>query len=174
MSMKKLLVLCIMLCPIIGISQPSKPALLNEINKDMWKPFLEGIKHDKPELYLNIHSKDFYWVATGKDSRIMNYKEYDIDSQGIMQKRSQDGATSELEVRFLDRTINNEFATEKCVMKFTFRKPNQPPQVGYGVSYVFSRKENGVWKMLVQHANAEKGSVEIFNQAAAMEEVDKI
>ena len=156
-----------------GTAQDTKPELLAALNEQMWLPFLEGVRTDHSELYVGIHAEDFYWVAPGSKGRIMNLKEYDDDSRMVMERRMKTGATTGLQVRFLERNINTEFASEKAVVKFTLYKSGQPAETSYAIVHYFSRKENGKWKMWMQFGSAEKASAEIYENAVALEEVDR-
>jgi hypothetical protein len=102
----------------------------------------------------------------------MNFKEYEDDSRMVMQNRKKDEATTHLDVRFLERTINSEFAAEKCVFAYTLQEKNKKPQTFYSIAQIFSRKENGIWKMLVQSVNTEKATIDTFQRAAVLEKVE--
>lgn len=160
-------ILCLL--PFLTYSQTNKPVLLAEINQQLWIPFLEGVNKGKDELYIDIHSKDFYWVMGGSKPRIMNFKEYEDDSRMVMQKRKKEDATTHLDVRFLERIVNNEFAAEKCVFAYTLQEKNKNSQTFYSIAQIFSRKENGKWKMLVQSVSTEKATIDTFQGAEALE-----
>lgn len=171
--MKFLFTLLTFLLPLLALAQKSKPELLTDINREVWLPFVQGVNTDNAKLYVGVRSKDFYWVAAGAKGRIMNLKEYDEDSKQVMQKRKAEGGVTEIEVKFLERNINADFAAEKCIVRFKLSTPGKEPQTGYGIAQYFSRKEKGVWKMWLQHALPERGTEELFNQALPMEEVIK-
>ena len=155
-------------------AQTPKAKTLAEINKDIWIPFKEGVNTDKDELYINVHSKDFHWVAPGNKGRIMDFAEYVDDSKMVMAGRRDKKEKSELEIRFLERNVKGDFATEKCIKKFTLYKPGAAPQVSYGISQYFLRKENGTWKVLIQYGSREKADEQLFNSAYALGDVDKV
>ncbi len=169
----KLIILILLTLPFTGLSQTPKSQLLQELNSDMWRPFLLGIRADSAELYVGIHSEHFYWVAPGSKGRMMNLDEYDDDSRTVMARRQASGATSEMEVRFIERNITGEFAAEKAVVKFMLKTPGQAAEPGYGIVHYFSRKENGRWKMWLQYGSTEKATEQTYNSAAAMDDVEK-
>lgn len=141
------------------------PAAALDIDRQMWIPFVEGVNTDNPELYVPIHSRDFHWVAPGAKGRVMNYAEYDLDSRQVMERRKKANERSEVEIRFLERNIRESFAAEKAIIRFTLVKEGQAPQTSYGIAHYFSRKEDGVWKMLMQYGSTEKATAEMFAAA---------
>lgn len=167
--MKQTLFLIIALAPLCLTAQIDKPALLSAINKEIWQPFLDGVNQDKPALYNGVNSKDFNWVRGGNGkTRIMNEQEYREDARIVMEDRKKKGIQTELEVRFLERNLNESFAAEKCVIKFTSRQVGKAPEVAYAITQVFSRKENGVWKKLVQYVLPDPVTPTVFDNAARM------
>ncbi|HEY0141387.1 MAG TPA: nuclear transport factor 2 family protein [Thermoanaerobaculia bacterium] len=155
--MKSLLVLLLLAFPVA--------AQTADIDRQMWIPFVEGVNTDKPELYVGIHSPEFHWVAPGGKGRVMDLAEYDVDSRMVMERRRKNGERAEVEIRFLERNVRAAFAAEKAIIRFTLFKDGQA-QTSYGIAHYFSRKENGVWKMLVQYGSTEKGTAEMFAASA--------
>jgi hypothetical protein len=150
----------------VVFSQESRSELLTSLNNDVWIPYLTGVNNNKPELYNSVNSNDFYWVRSGNEkTRIMNLKEYVEDSGKVMDSRAAKGVKTELDVRFIERNINGEFASEKCIFRFTSIEPGQEPVTSYGISHIFSRKENGTWKKLIQCAYTDATSEEAFSKA---------
>lgn len=135
-----------------------------DIDRQMWRPFVEGVNTDRPELYVSIHSPDFHWVAPGGKGRVMDLAEYDLDSRMVMERRKKNGERAEVEIRFLERNVREAFAAEKAIIRFTLFKGGEA-QTSYGITHYFSRKEAGVWKMLLQYGSGEKGTAEMFAAA---------
>lgn len=150
------------------LAKPATAALLTEINKDIWTPFVDGVNKNMPALYNGINSKDFYWVAAGQRSRIMNLQEYIDDAKVVISKRTGQAVETHMEVRFLERHINAEFASEKVITKFVSKEPGKAAETSYGVNQIFSRKEGGTWKKLIQQVNVSPASAGIFAGAAPM------
>ena len=139
---------------------------LEALNRDLWLPFIEGIRTDRAELYVGVHSGQFYWVAPGTKGRIMDLAEYDDDSRAVMKRRKAAGERTEIEYRFLERNVDGDFAAEKAVVKFVLHRQGKPPETTYGVAHYFSRKENGVWKMWLQYGGREPATEALFAEAA--------
>ncbi|HEY5822792.1 MAG TPA: hypothetical protein VIT44_00410, partial [Cyclobacteriaceae bacterium] len=141
----KLFCLFLMAFPFVLLGQESKSDLVKGINKDIWIPFITGVNSNNAELYNSVNAEDFYWVRSGEKTRIMNRKEYIEDARIVMQGRAEKKMQTELDVRFTERNINSEFASERCVIKYTSTETGKNPVTSYGITQIFSRKQDGVW-----------------------------
>jgi ketosteroid isomerase-like protein len=144
---------------------------LEAINRQLWLPFIEGIRTDRADLYVGVHSEHFYWVAPGNNGRIMDLREYDEDSRSVMERRKAAGERTEIEFRFLERNVDGDFAAEKAIVKFVSHRRGKPPETSYGISHYFSRKEKGVWKMWLQYRSNERADEVVFAAAAPVTDV---
>ena len=170
MRIIKITTICIssLLC-LYSNAQPLRTELLKQINSDIWLPFLQGVNQNNAEVYNSVHSKDFYWVSGGTKTRIMNFKEYVEDAKKVMSERKQKSIITKLNVRFLERNINEEFASEKCVIQYIAEEAGKPATTHYSITQVFSKKVNGVWKKSVQYVYTDKISSETFESAQPLE-----
>jgi hypothetical protein len=161
----------IFLASMAGISAQAqdKTQILTELNRDIWKPFVTGVNTNQPDLYNGVNSKDFYWVLDGAKPRIMNLEEYIEDARVVMKSRTEKGIETNLEVRFLERNLSASFASEKYIVKYTSKAPGKEPEVFYSIAHAFARKENGVWKKLIQHASSEVATREKFDAAGPLD-----
>jgi len=139
--------------------------VLAELNRDIWKPFVDGVNTNNPELYNGVNSAEFYWVLDGTKPRIMNLVEYIEDAHRVMKSRTEKGIGTTLEIRFIQRNVTTDFASEKCIIKYISTAPGKEPEIFYGFVHVFSRKEKGVWRKLIQHASTESATQEQFDKA---------
>ena len=153
--------------------QGTNRAALASLNRDVWRPFVSGIAQDEARLYVGVHSADFYWVAPGTKGRIMDHSEYEDDSIGVMARRKEKGEKVELEFRFLERNVRADFASEKVIVRVVTHHPEKGPITSYGISQYFSRRESTGWKMLLQFGSTEKGTAEIFESAARIDDLDR-
>jgi hypothetical protein len=170
--MRKNILILSFLLPLCATAQPLRADLLKQINADIWYPFLKGVNENNPGLYNSVHADEFYWILAGTRTRIMNFKEYVADADKVMSQRAAKGITTDLNVRFLERNLNDEFASEKCVIQWISREPGVKPMISFGIVQIFSRKINGTWKKVVQYVHTESVSEEIFNTAFSLEKTD--
>lgn len=147
----------------------SNAEFLRELNRDVWKPFVEGVNTNNPAMYNGVNAEEFYWVQDGTHPRIMNLAEYVEDARLVMKNRTDKGMSTSLEIRFIQRNVTSEFASEKCIIKYTASTPGKEPQEFYGLAHVFSRKKAGIWRKVIQHTSTEPASKEQFEMAQPIE-----
>jgi hypothetical protein len=170
--MRKTILILTLLFPLWATAQSSRADLLKQLNSDVWYPFLKGVNENNSGLYNSVHADEFYWVLAGTRTRIMNFKEYVADADKVMSQRAAKGITTELNVRFMERNVNEEFASEKCVIQWISGEPDAKPTISFGIVQVFSRKINGAWKKIVQYVHTESVPEETFNTAFSIEKTD--
>jgi hypothetical protein len=148
-----------------AIAQDSTATIAAQLNRDIWIPFREGVNTNNPQLYNAVHSKDFYWVIAGQKPRIMNLGEYIEDAAKVMDGRSNQNIRTEIDIRFLERTIRNDFAAEKCIFRYVAHEAGKVSKPAYSIALIFSRKEDGKWKKLAQYNFVEAATEEQFTNA---------
>lgn len=157
-----------LLLPLFSLAQTDKTILLKELDQQIWSPFLKGVNTNNPTLYNGVCSDDFQWVAGGQKTRIMNLQEYIDDAAKVMDDRGNKKIVTELTARFLERNVNDVFASEKCITRYTAKEEGKEVMVSYGISHIFSKKINGIWKKYIQYISTEKATSEMYEQAMPM------
>lgn len=144
--------------------QPAKatPAgslpFLKEINRDIWIPFAEAYAAGDAGKYLALHTADFI-RAQGDAQTTDNLEGYTAKTRaGFIRGKEQGGKTT-IEFSFFERFSNGETASERGIYKYTYTPPGGEARSGYGRFHVFSRKENGRWKIAVDYDSSEGRSV---------------
>ncbi len=122
-----------------------------QLNHDIWIPFMKGVNANGPALYNGVNSKYFHWVMDGEKPGIMNHDEHVEDAAKVMNSRAAKGIITEIEIRFLERNIHKEFASERIILRYTPLEKGKDTVHYYSKGLVFSRKEKDVWKRLVQY-----------------------
>lgn len=167
MTRKKIIFICLLL-PLFSLSQTNRTELLNQLDQHIWIPFLKGVNTNNPSLYNGVCSSDFQWVAGGQKTRIMNLQEYIDDAAKVMGDRGNKKISTELTARFLERNINDVFASEKCITRYTAKEEGKEAIVSYGISHIFSKKINGIWKKYIQYISTEKATSDMYEKATPM------
>ena len=141
-----------------------------EINDQVWKPFISTFNNFDANGFLAVHSKDV--VRSSRDSKtLLNWSEY-LKQQQEGNKRSKDnGITRTLDLRFTERIANASQAIDVGIYKTTVTNKDGKIQSFYGRFHVVLRKENGVWKILVDTDSSENQTIgeKDFSAATAME-----
>jgi ketosteroid isomerase-like protein len=168
--MKNLLVFIAAMVFTTGFAQQSE----KEINEQVWKPFTQAIMTQDVNRFISLHSKDLV-RAERNDKKVMTYDQYKADmEQGWPQWKEsikKNNAQYVFELRFLERISNETQAFEVGYFKNESINAKGEKRVSYGQFHVALRKENGVWKILVDSDsnNGRTITEEMFNAAKPME-----
>lgn len=165
-SIDKILTVVLLLLCVTGSAQNQQ----QEINQQVWKPFLKGFNENDTETFMSVHSKDV--VRSPREAKkILNWNQYfaqqqkgDTADKAAKRKRT-------LELRFTERIASQDQAIEVGVYKTTYIGPDGIAKNSYGRFHVVMRKENDVWRILVDTDSSENNSIseKDFLAASAME-----
>ncbi len=137
-----------------------------EINDQVWKPFIGSFSNNNQEGFKAVHSKDVIRVMRD-DNTIWGYDQYfpaqkNNSSDWSKYKKS-------IELRFIQRIAVSDKAFEVGYYNTRSIAPDGKQHSSFGKFHVVLRKENGVWKILVDADSNKEASEEEFKKAAAME-----
>jgi ketosteroid isomerase-like protein len=170
MIRKTLLSIFLLLTGVAAYAQNAE----KEINDQVWKPFTQAIKIQDIESFMALHSKDVMRVERD-NGHILNYDQYKKDLTmswpAWKQAMEVDKTKMHFELRFLERTSNGSQAFEVGYFKNETVNAKGEKRIGYGQFHVALRKENGVWKILVDSDSNNKRSIteEMFLAAKPIE-----
>lgn len=136
-------------------------SLQQQINRQVWKPFIQSFNHRDDEGFAAVHSKDVVRVIQDAN-QIQGFDQYFKkvpDSIQAMWKKW----NRKIELRFIQRIASNGKAFEVGYYKTT-NTNTQTGEIrsGYGKFHVLLRKENGVWKILMDADAGEKTDETVF------------
>jgi ketosteroid isomerase-like protein len=139
-----------------------------EINEQVWKPFLQGFNENDTKKFMAVHSKDV--VRSSRDSKkVLNWDQYfaqqekgDNADKSAKRKRA-------LELRFTERIASKDQAIEVGIYKTSYVNPDGSTRSFFGRFHVVLRKEEGTWKILVDTDSSEKNTISEKDYLAAAE-----
>ena len=76
----------------VAAQATARARLLAELDRDVRRPYMAGVRADSAPLWEGVLARDFHWVAPGPRGRIMDRAEYDADSRAVMHRRRAEGA----------------------------------------------------------------------------------
>lgn len=143
-----------------------------EINRDIWTPFLAGVRTDADSLYLRVRSRDYVRIQ-GNGRLILGYDDYVDDTQKMMQRYREQGTRITMDVRFEDRITDGTAASERGISRVLFSARDGETRTYYSRFHTISRKEGGVWRVLTDYSPAASDSVgeAEFARAKALDDV---
>jgi hypothetical protein len=165
--MKQFLLCLFALLPLFnnGFSQSN---IQQEINEQVWKPFIQSFNSGDDEGFKAVHSREIIRVIQD-DNRIMGYDEY-FQKQPDSIKAKWGSWRKNIELRFIQRTASNDKAFEVGFYKTTStNKSTSETRTGYGKFHVVLRMENGTWKILVDADANENTNEAVFLTGLPME-----
>jgi hypothetical protein len=132
-------------------AQHDSLTILQQIDQQIWIPYMQGVERNDASQYNGINSTAFYWVVDGKKPLIMNHSLHVADAARVMNKRKEQGISTRLEVRFVERNVSDSFASEQVLIQSTLANAEGKTETGYSRVHVFSKLENGKWKRWIVH-----------------------
>ena len=152
-----------------GVTALSQQNVLQiEINDQVWKPFIKAFNNNDDEAFSAVHSKEVTRVLQD-ENKVFGYNEYFRKVPDSLKTKWKDWKKN-IELRFLQRIAGTDKAFEVGYYKTTNTNTVTGEKgTGYGKFHVLLRKENGVWKILMDADANEKTDETIFNSARPME-----
>ncbi len=130
----------------------------NEIDKQVWKPFIEAYNRHRSEEFLALHSKDL--IRSPRDAKqVLNWEQYLKETKASDKQDIEEKIKRVLELRFTERLDNSIQAIEVGVYKSTYQFANGTSQVFYGRFHVALKKEKGFWKIVVDTDSSENNTI---------------
>jgi ketosteroid isomerase-like protein len=165
--MKKLLLITgIVSFGLLSSAQDNK--FTKEINEQVWLPFVKGFSNGDDELFKSVHSKEIVRVSQD-DKQIIGYDKY-FQKVPDSIKAKWSHWNKNIELRFIQRIASEDKAFEVGYYKSTSTNTKTGEQrTGIGKFHVLLRKENGVWRILMDADTNEGASEETFKKASPMQ-----
>jgi ketosteroid isomerase-like protein len=151
---------------VVLIMSASGQTVQQEINDQVWKPFLKGFNQRDTKSFLAVHSKDV--VRSPRDSKVVwNWDQYYTQQEKGDKRERASNSNRTLELRFTERIANLSQAIEVGVYKTSYTGADGVSKSFYGRFHVVLRKEQGVWKILVDTDSSENNSISEKDYLAA-------
>lgn len=132
-----------------------------EIDRQVWIPFIQSFNSNDDEGYKAVHSKSI--IRIEQDSKmIFTYDQYFQKLPDSLQKRK-NAWKNTIELRFVQRIDDTNIAFEVGYFKTSsIHTVTNRTRVSYGKFHVLLRKENDVWKIVMDADSAEGVTEEVF------------
>ncbi|HUR09736.1 MAG TPA: hypothetical protein VM012_00100 [Flavitalea sp.] len=153
---------------ISGAISAQSDSLQQEINDQVWKPFIKAFSELDTDGFMHVHSTDMTRVIQdGK--QVQTYEQYYQSNRRGDDRARLGNRKRKIELRFIQRIAGNGRAFEVGYYKTTNVAPDGKEQNFYGKFQVLLRKESGTWKIIMDADARADASDEVFKSAAAME-----
>ena len=140
---------------------------LNDINQ-VWFKFYQAFETLDYSLMAEIHSKDLVRISGGQ--RISDYESYINSYKLNFEKSKENGVTNNISLRFFERINNDSVASERGIYHLIRNKGKDDEQTYYGQFHVIFKKEQGIWKILMDYDSTEGKTIgeEDYNKAKSI------
>lgn len=134
------------------------PALLAELNRDIWTPFHEAYRDGEPEKYIALHRQEF---IRGEGSRkvVRTLSEYSEGVRRSFEIWKQRGLKIDIQFRFSERIAKGAQASERGIYRLALTTPEGKRDVLHGQFHTFARKVDGRWQFVVDYDSDEGGTI---------------
>jgi len=145
---------------------------LKEINK-VWNQFYQAFDSLDFQPMADIHSKSLLRISGGK--RILDYDSYIDGYKRQFKNAKEDNLTNNISLRFFERISNDSIASERGIYKLTRNKNKAKEQIYYGQFHVILKKENAIWKIVMDYDSNESNTIgeKEYLKADGIDEFDK-
>ncbi|HTH58164.1 MAG TPA: hypothetical protein VL728_19085 [Cyclobacteriaceae bacterium] len=146
----------------VGFASFAQPdSVQQQINNQVWKPFIQSFNSRDDAGLASVHSKEVTRVIQD-DNRIQVYDQYFKKVPESQRARWAKWTTS-IELRFIQRIAGSGRAFEVGYYRTTdTNSQTGEKRIGYGKFHVLLRKENGVWKILMDADAGENTDETVF------------
>ena len=145
---------------------------LKEINKT-WEKFYMAFDSLDYKLMAEIHSKELVRISGGK--RISDYETYINSYKTRFEKAKNNNVSNNISLRFFERVNNDSIASERGIYKLIIIDNQENKQSYYGQFHVIFKKEDGMWKILMDYDSNEGDTIreKEYLNAHAIDELNK-
>jgi ketosteroid isomerase-like protein len=155
---KTLIIILLATIPASSLAQNHQ----KDINEQVWKPFIKSFNEGNNDGFKAVHSKDVLRVEQD-NNKVLDYDQY------FPKNPPKWPGKNNIELRFLQRIASEDQAFEVGYYKSTHTSADGKVRIGYGKFHVALRKENGVWKILVDADARADANEQTFAAARALE-----
>ncbi|MEC3907692.1 nuclear transport factor 2 family protein [Tamlana sp. 2201CG12-4] len=144
---------------------------LQDINIQVWSNFTKAFETLDYKLFSDLHSEGL--IRIGGDYKTVRDKISYIE--GYEQRWKGKPIDQTISFRFLERIVKDGKASERGIYKLTQHPDSHNKKVYYGKFHVILKKEDSLWKILVDYDSSENNTINeaIYQQAFPMDDLNK-
>lgn len=140
--------------------------LLRELNRDIWEPFRAAYARGDAEAYLSLHADDLLRVEAD-ENWLGGLDDYAGRVRPAFDRLAADQAALEIDFRFVERIASGDRASERGIYRLAVTMPGAEPQVHFAKFHTVARKQQGSWRIILDHDHSEQRTIGTDHYAAA-------
>jgi hypothetical protein len=153
-----LFVLAVSPCLAVVAAQTGDAGAERNIDTQVWSPMLRGSNQFDADLFLGVLSPDLVRVSIDRNE-VYGIDRYTNEIRAGFMRARERGVRRSTTVRFLTRTQTNALARDTGIFRSEVTLPGGETRLTYTAFEMILRKENGVWKLLVDQDTSRGGSI---------------
>ncbi|MDO5981175.1 DUF4440 domain-containing protein [Flavivirga spongiicola] len=144
---------------------------LEAINSQVWSNFTKSFESLDYQLFESLHSNDL--IRVNKDIKSIKTKEAYLN--GYKNRWENTSLKQTISFRFLERFSKDGMSSERGIYKFTRDLNTENEKSYYGKFHVILKKEENLWKILIDYDSTENESINEthYNNAFALDDFEK-
>ncbi len=150
---KLLILLAALICASLTLAQSTE----QEVNRDVWYPFISAYNQLDADGFMKVHTDDV--LRVNRDGRsIRSGEEYSDAMNQYFQSEKANSTQLQIDLRFLERFYNEDSGYEVGVYR-VIRASGAAEQWFYGRFHVLLRKVDGTWKIAMDSDISNNGMI---------------
>jgi ketosteroid isomerase-like protein len=137
------------------------PTLLEELNRDIWRPFRAAYRAYDTEAYLALHTPDLIRVG-GPRRAVQGYAEMAAEIAPWFADAAARSLPIAIAFRFTERLATGDLASERGIYRIEVGA-----EVFHGRFHTFSRRVDGRWRMAVDYDSDDNATIDAATWSAA-------
>lgn len=120
-----------------------------QINEQVWKPFIRHFSEGNTDAFMALHSKDVIRFGLEGKAVAMDWETYRAGQLRGDERDRQEKRKRTIDLRFEYRSVVDSFAYETGFYRTSYEQEGKPRQDFFGKFNVILKKEQGQWKILL-------------------------
>lgn len=145
-------------------------ALLENLNRDVWHPFVRSYAERDIDTFLDLYRPDLI-RAGGAAGRVHGYAGFATDMRAFFARVAEKGDTVTIDFRFDERIASGDLASERGVFRLTVTPATGEPRTMYGRFHTYARLADGRWRFAADYDTPEGADEAGYESGAEIDDV---
>jgi ketosteroid isomerase-like protein len=146
------------------------PGPLEELNRDVWHPFVSAYGALDADAFVALYHPDLI-RASGIAGEVLGFAGYAAQMREFFAKVAGFGDRLAIEFRFHERLAAGELASERGVFRLTVTPATGRPRTRYGRFHTYARRVDGRWRFAADYDTFDGGDEAAFAEGAEIDDV---
>lgn len=143
---------------------------LDELNRDVWRPFMVSYAALDADSFLDINHADLIH-ASGITGQAHGLEQYSREMRDFFAMVAERGDRISIEFRFQERIATGDIASERGLFCMHATLSAGETRTRYGRFHTFSRKTDERWRLVTDYDTDAGADAAEFEAAAAMNDL---